>query len=492
MNDPVFNVRQRDAVLRSDFLAFSQKAFGMLYPSETYISEWCHEAIAAVLPGQENHKVRQIINAPPRSLKSILVSVCWPAFKLGQDPTFKIVGASYSQLLANTLSSECRRLMQSEWYQTLFRTELIKSAEDDLVTTAGGFRRATSVGGTLTGLGGDTLIIDDPLNANDALSEAIRTYVNEWFTGNLMPRLNDKAAGAIIVVMQRLHQDDLTGHLMQIGGWDRLSLPAIAPHDTTVRLLRGSYYWREGEALQKHEPLEVLQGLKRQAGTTQFNAIYLQEPLPELGNMLRREWLRYCELVPTQQPEDQIIQSWDTAMKATPTSNYSAGLTFLVRNNQYYLIDVFHERVDFPDLCAAVQAHAHKHQPNAILIEEHASGISLIQECKQRKRMSNILPCRKRTDKKTRMNGETPKLEAGSLIVPRSAPWLGDFLEEYLSFPGGKYDDQIDALSQFLNWRTAAENRTEFSADFGHEESQISNLQFGVPSADEMMWLLRH
>jgi predicted phage terminase large subunit-like protein len=480
-------VFERNAICRLDFPAFAQSAFAVLYPNEPFSREWCHEAIAVILAGVDGKTgIRQIINAPPRSLKSFLVSVAWPAFILGHKPSHKIVCASYSQDLANHLASDCRRLIESGWYRRLFPTRLAKSTEEELVTMEGGFRIARSVGGTLTGLGGQVLIIDDPLNANDALSDANRASVNEWFTRTLYTRLNNKALGTVIVVMQRLHQDDLTGHLIEKGGWDLLVLPAIAPRDMNIPIWQGSFLWRAGEPLQKREPLNVLDDVKRQLGASTFNAHYLQDPVPELGNMLKREWLKWYEQPPVQQPSDEIIQSWDTALKVTTTSDYSVCLTFLVRNsNEYYLIDVFRKRLNFPDLCSAVDTQAKKHRPNAILVEEQASGTPLIDECKIRKGMSNIFGWRPKTDKRTRMNGETPKLESGCLVLPKSAPWQEEFLMEYLAFPNGRYDDQIDALSQFLNWRTTAERRGTFHFDFGHDDH---GLVVSAPSAEEVPW----
>src|SRR5262249_11654813 len=190
-----------------------------LYPNEPFSFEWCHEVIANVLAAAtEGRRVRQIINAPPRSLKSFLVSIAWPAFILGHKPTYRIICASYSQVLANTLSCECRRLMESTWYCRLFATRLAKSTEDELITTAGGFRIAKSVGGTLTGLGGDALFIDDPLNANDAASDLNRKAVNAWFTRTLMTRLNNKAEGVIIVVtfFHRSHNSAFCAAVNQI------------------------------------------------------------------------------------------------------------------------------------------------------------------------------------------------------------------------------------------------------------------------------------
>ena len=451
------------AICRIDFLAFAQAAFMFLHPSQKFTFEFCHEAIAIILANIAGKRVRQIINAPPRSLKSFLVSIAWPAFMLGHDPTYRIICASYLQDLANTFSSECRRLMESDFYCRLFSTRLAKAAEDALITTAGGFRIAKSVGSTLTGLGGDALIVDDPLNAKDAGSEAVRAEANKWFTESLIGRLDDKARGVIIVVMQRLHQADLTGHLRDIGGWDLLVLPAIAPRDALIPVWKAVLSVKQGEPLQEREGLDVLDDLKKQMSAQAFNAQYLQDPLPEKGNMLNRDWLRWYDQLPVRQPGDQIIQSWDTAQKTGDTNDYSVCLTFLVRNrNEYYLLDVFRQRLTFPSLCDAVETQVKKHAPNAILIEEHANGIPLIDECRRRG-MSVIIARRPTKDKRTRMDGETPKLAAGCFSLPRLAPWLNDFLPEYLSFPGGKHDDQIDALSQFLNWRTEEDKRSIFS-----------------------------
>ena len=417
------------------------------------------------------------------------MSVAWVAFKLGHEPTHRFICASYSHDLANHFGAQCRRLMQSDLYGRLFSTRLSRITDDELVTTKGGFRIATSVGATLTGLGRDTLIVDDPLNASEAYSETSRRNANTWFTGTLMSRLNDKRAGAIFVVMQRLHQEDLTGVLIEMG-WDGLVLPAFAPRDTVIQIGDWKHTWKEGEPLQAREPLEVIEDQKRQSMSAVFAAHYMQEPIPEAGNMLKRDWLKWCELWPARQPRDVIVQSWDTAVKVTSTSDYSVCLTILVRNNnEYYLIDVWRQKVEFPELCMAVLSEAQKHKPTAILIEDHASGSPLIAQCK-RNGMTGIIARRPVVDKKTRMYGETAKLEAGSLVLPKSAPWLDEFLMEYLGFPGARHDDQIDALSQFLTWRTEAEARVQFSCDWGDDHvGDTTGLR--APSTEEMLWFLR-
>lgn len=488
---------ERDAIFRHDFLAFVQAAFFELEPDNIFEPSWHHEAIAHALVESKGKKTRKYINAPPRSLKSFLVSVAWVAFRLGHEPTHKFICASYSRDLASHLAAQCRKLMESEMYRRVFATRLVKITDDELVTTKGGFRITSSVGATLTGLGADTLIVDDPLNANEAYSETARNGVNTWFTDTLMSRLNDKRAGAIFVVTQRLHQEDLTGILIE-KKWDGLVLPAIAPSDTIIQIGDWRHVWKEGEPLQAREPLELLMDHKRQIGAVAFAAQYMQDPVPEAGNLLKLDWLKWCELPPVRQPGDQIVQSWDTAVKITATAAYSVCLTFLVRNNnEYYLIDVWREKVEFPELCTAIASLAIKYTPNAILIEDHSSGSPLIAQC-LRNGMTGIIPRRPTTDKKTRMNGETAKLEAGSLILPKSAPWLDEFLLEYRAFPGGKYNDQMDALSQFLNWRTTAEARSIFSFDFGSDDAGSKGddrgggaAGLGAPSPDELLWRLR-
>jgi hypothetical protein len=240
---------QRDAIFRSNFLAFFHASFHELEPNKKFEPNWHHEAISELLVQSQGKLTHAFISAPPRSLKSLLVSVVWVAFKLGHDPTHKFICASYSRDLANHLGAQCRKLMQSDLYCRLFRTRLQKITEDELMTTEGGFRLSTSVGSTLTGLGGDTLIVDDPLNASDAYSETQRKTVNTWFTDTLSSRSNDKRTAAIFVVGQRLHQNDLIGTLIA-KDWSGLVFSAIAPRDTLIEVGRFKHFWKEGEPLQ--------------------------------------------------------------------------------------------------------------------------------------------------------------------------------------------------------------------------------------------------
>jgi len=485
-----FAPKLRDAIFRQDFIAFFRKAFEILYPGETLIWGWYLEAIARYLEDCRGKRARKIINAPPRSLKSFIVSVAWVAFILSRDPTHRFICVSYAGDLPTKLHAYCRRLMESDWYCNLCPTRLEKSTENELITTKGGGRYATSVGGTLTGLGADTIILDDPLSGDEARSEVCRRNVNQWFSKVLMSRLNNKKAGAVIIVMQRLHPDDLTGHLMEIGGWDQLCLPAKAPKDASIPLWRGEYAWKADECLQPmREDDSVLDGLKRDMGAEAFNAQYLQAPVPAGGNMLKPEWLKWFECAPTRQSSDQVVLSVDTAAKATETSNYSAMLVFLVRNtNEFYLIDVVRKKLEFPDLLAAIEALITKYKPNAVLIEDHSSGTGLCQQL-QKNGVAGVIPIRPINDKATRMFTETTKLQAGNLILPKTAPWIDEFMVEYLSFPNGKHDDQIDALSQFLNWQGNRPAPSTFAYEFidVRDHGGYAAL-LGAPAAEDILY----
>lgn len=477
-----------DVVLRQDFQSFAQKSFVEFNPGATWEHNWHIDAICHHLEQVRTGKItRLIINMPPRSLKSHIGSVAFPAYCLGRNPTSKFICASYSQDLAAKHASDFRRVLDSDWYGRIFgRGGLFKNTENEVQTAEGGFRFATSVGGTLTGRGGDVIIIDDPLSAAEAYSKTSRERVNSWFSTTLLSRLDNKKTGAIIVIMQRLHPEDLTGHLLKEDGWTLVCLPAIAPDDREIAIAGGqSYLWRKGEVLHEaREPLTVLEQIKRQLGTDTFNAQYLQAPLPETGNLLKPSWLQTYEMAPIRQPGDQVVQSWDTAMKATDTSDYSVCLTFLVRNkNQYYLTDLYRDRPEFPELTKLVMSQAQKARTDAILIEDSASGTSLIQTVR-RAGLQGVIPMKPTVDKATRMYGQTPKLEAGSLFIPKSAPWITEFLEEYLAFPKARHDDQVDSLSQFLIWRTNQEDNY-FSFDFG--EADDPRMSGAAPTGEEVL-----
>jgi hypothetical protein len=251
--------------LRRDLYAFVQKVFETVNPGVPFSRNWSTEAVTYALQKVvSGETTRLIINIPPRNLKSICASVALPAFLLGHNPTKKLICVSYSDDLAAKFSNDCRAVMRNDWYRQTFpraRIDKAKDTESEVRTTERGYRLATSVGGTLTGRGGDIIIIDDPIKPQDAQSKSVREKTIQWYENTLLSRLDDKVHGAIVVVMQRLHLDDLAGHLLEKGGFEHLCLPAIAERSEIIQLGNGRVHRREvGDVLDPvREPLSALQ-----------------------------------------------------------------------------------------------------------------------------------------------------------------------------------------------------------------------------------------
>lgn len=450
------------AVLRRDFPSFVRKVFHTLSPGQQFVPGWYLDALAYQLDRIRRGEIRRlIINMPPRSLKSITASVAFPAFLLGHDPTHRIICASYSGELANKHSNDFRAVLNSTWYQVAFpgtRIGPYKDTESEIELTRRGFRLATSVGGTLTGRGGRTLIIDDPLKPVDALSDVKRNGVNEWFASTFISRLDNKQTDAIIVVMQRVHLDDLTGFLLrQSDEWEHLCLPAIAEGSEAVPMMSGRVHHRvAGDVLTpEREPLAILEKMRLQLGSDLFSAQYQQAPVPPGGAMVKRGWVQRYRELPASGTGTHIIQSWDTAAKGGPDNDWSVCTTWLHPPDcRWYLIDVWRDRVDYPTLKAKVEAQARLWHANEVLIEEAGTAIALLQEL--RYHVSGIIGIKPERDKETRMSVASAKFEAGQVFFPKRETWLPELEAELFSFPGSRHDDQVDSISQALNYEKSS------------------------------------
>lgn len=450
-----------DAILRTDFPSFLAKCFETVSGGAMLSPNWHHQAIAWELARiEQGEETRLIVTMPPRYLKSITISVAWVAWMLGHHPEKRFVCVSYAADLSLKHARDCRAILQSDWYLRLFpKTRIAKgrAAEMDFSTTAGGGRLSTSVGGTLTGRGGDIIVIDDPIKPDEAASETARKTVKDWYANTLVSRLNNKSEGAIVLVMQRVHEDDLTGHLLEAGGWQHLSLPAIAEQAEEIPIGEGRVQHREiGEALHpEREPLVQLEHQKAQMGSAVFSAQYQQAPIPTEGALFKRAWLRHYDRAPERTPGDQIVQSWDTASKDGAFSDWSVCVTALLRKNEYTILDVLRRKLDFPALRRTVISHAEQHKTDVLLIEDAASGQQLIQQLKHDAPpgVPRPIAIKPEGDKISRASGVSAKIEAGGLLLPKDAPWLDLFERELLGFPNARHDDQVDALTQLLSWR---------------------------------------
>jgi len=449
-----------DALLRQDFMAFLHKAFETVSAGDRFLPSWHLEAIGFQLEQISNGKnTRLIVSMPPRYLKSITISVAWVAWQLGHDPSKRFVCVSYSSDLAQKHANDCRAIMQSDWYRRIFPKTVIPrggNSEMDFRTTKRGGRFSTSVGGTLTGRGGDIIIIDDPLKPEEAMSALARKKVQEWYANTLSSRLNDKRTGVVILVMQRLHEDDLAGHFLEAGGWAHLCLPAIAETPEKIQLNDRRFINRKaGDALHpEREPVAQLDLQKRIMGSAVFSAQYQQAPVPAEGTLVQRAWFQRYKVVPEKGSGSQIVQSWDTASKEGPLNDWSVCVTALVRGRRVYVIDVFRAQLTFPALRRKVEELANRYRTNVLLIEDASSGAQLIQQLRVDAPQGVPLPIARKADgdKITRFSAQTVRIENGELQLPEEAPWLDGFERELLGFPNTRHDDQVDALTQLLAW----------------------------------------
>jgi len=448
------------AFLRQDLPTFNQRCFYELNPTTKLLWNWHLEVIAAALEDCRRGKTtRLIINVPPRSLKSLSLNA-FVAFLLGQDPSAQLICVSYSQDLANRHALDCRTILTSSFYQKLFphtRLSPYRQSVQEFMTTRQGCRLSTSVGGVLTGRGADYLIVDDPLKADEALSDTRRKSANDWFDNTFYSRLNDKKTGRIIIIMQRLHEDDLVGHVLGLGEhWTVIRFPAIAQQDEThvIQTPYGPqcFQRRAGEPLHpEREPLEVLNRIREVQGEYNFAGQYQQEPAPLGGGMVNLAWFRTYTSAELPSKFEQKIQSWDTANKPTELNDFSVCTTWGAMGRDLYLLDVYRKRLGYSELKRAVREQAAAFNATTILVEDEASGTQVIQELVA-EGVHAIKGYKPNANKVMRLHSVSSTIENGFVHIPEKAPWLAEFLHELTTFPKGKYYDQVDSTSQALDW----------------------------------------
>jgi predicted phage terminase large subunit-like protein len=478
-------------LMRHDLLAFLHRVFLFLHPNQPFMPNWHIDAFLAKLEECRTGKcTRLILCQPPRYLKSICASVAFPAWVLGHDPTRRLMCLSYGQDLADKHARDCLSVVSSDWYQQLFpamRLSDQRHAVAEFTTTMNGSRIATSIGGVVTGLGADFIIIDDPLKPDEALSESRRRATNEWIGHTLYSRINDKRTGCIIIVTQRLGQADPVGHLQSHNGemWEVLSFPAIAeePQTFSWKTLLGQFQKHRaiGDVLHpEREPLEQLEMLRRSLGEYNFACQYQQNPTPLDGGMVKEDWFKRYREYELPDKFELIIQSWDTASKPSELSDYSVCTTWGLKGELIYLLEVWRERVDYPNLKRAVQRQHDLYKPNAILIEDNASGTQLIQELRTAG-LSVVEPCKPSQNKIMRLNQQTDLIESGRVYLREQAAWLANYLQEFKTFPKSRYADQVDSTSQALKWIKELPPYWKFM-----EGQKLYNAMAGKESTEEV------
>lgn len=440
----------------------------ILYTYADYQMGWVHKEICDTLDQflrdvEAQKSPRLIICQPPRSGKSEIVSRRFPAYALGKNPDLQIIATSYSSDLVSRFNRDVQRIIDDDIYREIFpsttlngrnvktdtRASYIRTSDLFEVVGHKGSYRSTGVGGGITGQGADILIIDDPIKDRaEANSPTIREKLWGWYTSTAYTRLSP--GGGVIVMATRWHTDDLIGRLiqkMQEGSGDDFNVityPAIAEHDEPHR--------KVGEALHPERyDLEQLNAIRQTIGPQDWSALYQQRPVPEGGAVFKIDAFKRWNSTNLPPAFDQILGSWDMTFKDSKSSDYVVGQVWGRKGVDLYLLDLFRGQWDFTKTLEMFALMTAKYpRTHRWLIEDKANGSAIISVLK--KQIHGITPITPTESKLERAYAVTPLIEAGNIYIPESATWLANFEDELLNFPAGAHDDQVDSMTQALNF----------------------------------------
>lgn len=435
--------------------SFIEQAWRVIEPGIDYVDNWHIHLIGEYMEAINTGQIqRLIINIPPRHMKSIEVTVCYPVWTWIKHPEKRFIKVSYSDSLSRKHNIIARDIINSPWYQenwgSVFKLKNDVNRQDEFKNNHQGFMLSTSTGGALTGEGGDVIIIDDPQNPLMANSETEREASVNFFKNTLQTRLNNPRTGAFIIIMQRLHEKDLTGHILSENlGYEHLCLPAIAENRTIVvfPISKKEIVREPGDILNAGRfDQEVLDGLKKSMGSIQFAGQMQQSPAPAEGIIFKRKWLHEFYSV---SPRTTDIQSWDMAFTKSEGSAKVAGFVLGKNGADIYIKDLVNDKMDFTESVAAVRVLSGKWKSaRAKVVENKANGPAIVNTLK--KKIPGMVEFNPKGSKEERAMSVTPYFEAGNIHFPdpETHPWVNDLIKDLLMFPKGTYKDTVDALVQ--------------------------------------------
>ena len=458
------------AIATMNLESFVKAAWHILEPVAELQWNWHLEMICEYLTLIQQNQFKSkcgecpegiIFNVPPRTMKSLLITVFFPAWAWTVDPSRRFMFASYSEKLSTQHSVYRRVVMESDWYRKRWGKVFSFSKDQNLKhhyeNSARGSMFSTGMQATATGMGGDILIFDDPLNPEQALSQAEREAVNLRFDSTFRSRINDPNTGLKIIIMQRLHETDLTGHIIakEAGRWMHISLPAIAEKDEewTFPISRDVKRRNPGDLLWPARlPQSFLDSQKIGMGSWAFAGQYQQNPAPLDGGIIKRAWVRFYRELPVHL--DFAVQSWDCTFTGGDRSDFVAGQVWGRLGSKYYMLPYrMYERLDFaPTKTAIKSCSALFPYVNAVLIEDKANGPAIVSELQ--KEVPGVIPVSPDGGKMSRAQAMAPLWEAGSVELPDpqvfDVPWIEAYIHNICAFPKAAHDDDMDATSQAL------------------------------------------
>jgi predicted phage terminase large subunit-like protein len=472
----VADLLQRAAALRpvlaerlgGDLGAFVRAAWRVLHPGRRLVWSWHYDLLCEYLALVRQRKVlRMILNVPPRTAKTTVVSLCFPCWCWASDPEIAFLCASHSMDLSVEHNVLRRNLLLSSWYQGLWGDRFHLASDRNLVTEFVNDHRggmiATSVGARTLGKGGDIAILDDPMSADQALSDAERKTANLWLHHTLLPRLNDPPTSPVVLVMQRLHELDSTGFFLEQepGVWTHVRVPLVAEEDERWLFpISGRVVERQrGDVLQPDRfPKQTVEQL--QARRFVYAGQYQQRPVPLEGNLIKRADVRYYggrdpvtgqadEVLPTS--FDLKLLSVDCAFKDLATSDYVAILVLGVKGRKRYILNCINAHLDAAATESEIRRqHATQSPISAVLVEDKANGPAVVQRL--RTNVSGVVEVNPQGGKTARLFAAQPEWQAGDWLVNRNAAWVEPFVEQVTMVPGAAHDDMADAMSQAAIW----------------------------------------
>ena len=491
---------------RRNLYEFVKQGWIVLEPGVRFIDGMPVRAICDHLQATSENRIRDlIINVPPGHAKSLLTGVFWPAWVWISHPEARWLFSSYREDLAVRDSVKCRRLIQSQWYQTrwshVFELTSDQNQKQRFENNRTGYRVVVPIG-TGTGERGDYVVVDDPHSVDQAESDVQRQKAIDWWKGSMSTRLNDCSTGHKVVIQQRLHESDLTGDLLATGGYEYLCLPAeFEPERRCTTSLGWSDPRKEaGELLwPERHPADYLERLKRELGSYRYAGQCQQRPSPAEGGILKRTWWRFwrppnvalppvqtrtangevlmVEAFPLPTRFDQVIQSWDLSFKDTAGADFVTGGVWAAFGADRFLLDQRRERLDMPGTLEAIRAVSSKWPQAALkLVEDKANGPAVVATL--RHEIAGLIAVNPDGGKLARAQAVSPQIESGNVYLPHPAlaPWVEEFIEECTAFPNGRHDDQVDQMTQALNRLRTCGNVYAFP------ESEIMVTPFEIPS----------
>jgi predicted phage terminase large subunit-like protein len=472
--------RVHDPQTDRSLAAYAKAAWPLIEPGTTLVWGWHLDAVCEHLEAVTDGEIRNLlITIPPRSGKSTLTSVMWPTWSWIKRPEMRWLFASYAQTLSTRDALRSRRIIQSAWYQErwghVYRLTGDQNQKMRYENDRQGFRIASSVGGSNTGEGADCLVADDAHNLAEIHSETVRQGVLTWWDEVMSSRLNDPKTGAKVIIMQRAHEADLAGHVLDQGGYQHLNLPmeyepttySFHGHVVDPRTELGELLCPDRIGAKENEDLKV------RLGSAAYSGQYGQKPTPAGGGLFKEWWWRYwcpadqpmppvmvknaegehVAIAPIPLPEqfEELIQSWDMAFKDLKTSDFVAGGVWGRLGSRKFLLDLSYGRMDFVKTCTAVQELSAK-WPRAVakLVEDKANGTAVMNSL--RGKVSGLIAVEPEGSKFARASAVSPEVEAGDVFLPHPLlfPWVQPFIHEHTMFPNGAHDDRVDHTSQAL------------------------------------------